>query len=213
VLVELEKFIFPDTCEVLKLEASQEFVFPIFKNGSSSLRRMGTYIRNEAIADIREPIIVFLRDPEQRFLSGVNTYVQHLHRDNNNLDTETILYFVKNYLFLNNHYAPQFFWLLNLGRFINPETELKLTSFADIGNYTDYHNKAGVESMNPQVEQAVQHFDKQKLELYYFLDRVLIDRIGKNYTLASLIFEVKRNYPELYHTVFGATQRLHNVLS
>lgn len=212
-LVELEKFIFPDTCEVLKLEASQEFVFPIFKNGSSSLRRMGTYIRNEAITDIQEPIIVFLRDPEQRFVSGVNTYVQHLHRDNNNLDTETILYFVKNYLFLNNHYAPQFFWLLNLGRFINPETELKLTSFADLSNYTDYHNKAGVESINPQVAQAVQHFDKQKLELYYFLDQVLIDRIGKNYTLASLISEVKRNHPELYHTVFGATQRLHNVLS
>lgn len=211
-LVELEKFIFPDTCEVLRLEASQEFVFPIHKNGSSSLRRMGTYLRNDEITDITDPIVVLLRDPKARFISGVNTYVHHLHRDNNNLDTDTILYFVKNYLFLNNHYSPQFFWLLNLGRFINPKTKLSLKSFNDISKYTNFHNKAGVENIDSQIAKAIEHFDQDKLRLYYFLDNVLLERIGNSYTFADLILEVKNTYPELYETVFGSTQRLHNVL-
>lgn len=211
-LTELEKFIFPDTCEVIKLTASQEFVFPIFKNGRSSLRRSGTLVPMDAISDIRDPIIVFLRDPRERFLSGVNTFVQHLQQSDPSLDTHTILYFVQNYLFLNRHYAPQFFWLIHLAQHIDSKTKIILKDFEDVGNYVTIHHNAGIEHMHPEVEASIKSFNKDKLDLYYYLDEVLIQRLGGVFTVRELLQDVKNNQPELYELVFGPTQRLHSVL-
>lgn len=212
-LTELEKFIFPNTCEVVKLDASQEFVFTIFKNGSSSIRRSGTPVPLEAIAGIQQPITVFIRDPRQRFVSGVNTYVQHLLRDNPKLDTATIMYFVKHYLFLNNHYAPQFFWLLNLGRFVGANNKIQLVGFEDLAAYTREHDRAGIERIDPQVSKAIESFDQDKLELYYLLDQTLRERTGRTYRYRELLREIKRDHPELWATVFQPSQELHSVLS
>jgi len=47
-------------------------IYPIFKNGSSSLMAVAdkTYV-NKQIANCNN-IIILLRDPEERFVSGIN---------------------------------------------------------------------------------------------------------------------------------------------
>ena len=63
-------------CRVI--EVNNNYVFPIFKNGTASLdpghRTRKRYINND-IKEL-ENIIVFLRNPEERFTSGVNTVAE-----------------------------------------------------------------------------------------------------------------------------------------
>ena len=78
--------IFPNRCEVIEIEASQRYIYPIFKNGSSSLiehARQQNYkiLINEQIK--RAPIIdVTLRDPLPRYISGIQTFVHDIKKEN-----------------------------------------------------------------------------------------------------------------------------------
>jgi hypothetical protein len=136
----LDDIIFPDSCEVIQV-ASQQFVYPIFKNGSSSLinsidEKDWHIIDINCISSISSPITVFLRNPRDRFISGVNTYVQHMIKTNPNLDSQTILFFVDQYYFLNRHFCPQFFWLINLARYTAPGALFNFCNYKEISKLT-----------------------------------------------------------------------------
>jgi hypothetical protein len=208
---ELDNTIFPDSCEVLEIVPSQLFVYPIFKNGSSSLRTTTNCkkIYNQDIQQIQHPITVFLRDPRERFISGVNTFVQHCIRDNPKLDTQTILYFVKHYLFLDRHYAPQFFWLINLSKFST--VPLILRDRSDISQLTN-KNYSTVEKVDSKFTELLADFPWDKLELYFFLDQILIERIGQTLTFDDII-KIVQQRPDLYNLIFKHTQDTVNVLS
>ena len=71
------KNILTTDCEVIKFN-NEQFFYPIFKNGRSSL---DTYakknnlkiLKNKEILNLKK-IIVFLREPKERFISGVYTF-------------------------------------------------------------------------------------------------------------------------------------------
>jgi len=212
---EIDKTIFPDSCEVLEIVPSQLFVYPIFKNGSSSLTESApTYgwktISGADIAQIQQPITVFLRDPKERFISGVNTFLQHCHRDCKNLDTNTILFFVKKYLFLNRHYAPQFYWLINLARY--SRSPIKFQHMNDISQLTPHVTRAGIDPPTAEFLQSIQEFPWDQLELYFFLDQLLIERIGTEITFLELIHSIKNTHKDLYNLIFEQTYKIFDVL-
>jgi hypothetical protein len=212
---EIDKTIFPDSCEVLEIVPSQLFVYPIFKNGSSSLFESAPSagwktIDQHSISLIQTPITVFLRDPRERFISGVNTFLQHCHRDHRDLDTRTILFFVEKYLFLNRHYAPQFFWLINLSRYTN--APLKFCSIDDIGKLTTRHSRARITPPTPEFLASIQNFPWKKLEVYFLLDQLLIDRIGQQLTFAELVNDIKQTHNYLYELVFDHNHMVSDVL-
>lgn len=213
---EVDSIIFPDSCEVIQV-ASQQFVYPIFKCGRSSLTwkmasRGWTLVAEKDIANIDTPIRIFVRDPRERFLSGINTYLQHLDAEGNDLDQHTVLYFVNRYLFLNRHYAPQFFWLLNLARFARPDTLVTFSSMLEIGQLTPFNSRAGVEPLTNELEKKIDSFDWTAVELYHTLDQVLIDHIGKTITIHELLSHVQNNHSELYDLIFKKTINITNVL-
>ena len=206
---EIDKAIFPDSCEVIQI-ASQQFIYPIFKCGRSSLTwgmasRGWTFVSTEDIGKITAPIKIFLRDPRERFLSGVNTYLQHLESEGNDLDTHTVLYFVNRYLFLNRHYVPQFFWLLNLARFSRPDTLVTFSPMTEIGQLTGSNNHAGIKPMTNELRQKINSFDWSALELYHSLDQILIDHLGQTITIRDLLLYTQRNQPKLYNLAFNRT--------
>jgi hypothetical protein len=213
---EIDSIIFPDSCEVIQV-TSQQFVYPIFKCGRSSLTismesKGWTFIPKQDISKITTPIKIFLRDPQERFLSGVNTYLQHLSRDGNDLDQHTVLYFVNRYLFLNRHYAPQFFWLLNLAQFSRPDTLVTFSPIEEIKQLTDQHSRAKIDPITNELKEKIESFSWSKLELYLYLDQILIDHIGKTITIHDLIKHVQTNYNQLYELVFHPTLNIANVL-
>lgn len=212
---ELDSVIFPDSCEVIEIVPSQHYVYPIFKNGSSSLRQTQELtgwnsLYNNEITKITCPITVYLRDPRDRFISGVNTFIQHCHRDFNDLDTNTILHFVKTYLFLNRHYTPQLFWLINLARYST--APLVLQNFVSIDQIVNMNNRAGIAPPTADLLDKIKDFPWQKFELYFFMDQLLMDRIGQTITFQQLITEIKQQHGNLYNLFFQKSLALINVL-
>jgi hypothetical protein len=213
---EVDSIIFPDSCEVIQV-ASQQFVYPIFKCGRSSLTwkmesRGWTFVPEQEINKIITPIRIFLRDPRERFLSGINTYLQHLEAEGNDLDQHTVLYFVNRYLFLNRHYAPQFFWLLNLARFTRPDTLVTFSPMTEIDQLTHFNSRAGVEPLTDELEQKINSFNWTAVELYHALDQILIDHIGKTITIHELLTHVQDKHSNLYNLVFKKSLNITNVL-
>lgn len=211
----LDNIIFPDGCEVIEIVPSQLYVYPIFKNGSSSLHDTQVIkgwrsIRDHDLAQISEPITVYVRDPRQRFVSGVNTFLQFCQRDNPALDTNTVLHFVKNYLFLNRHYAPQFYWLINLARYSH--APLQFQPLSAINDIVDINDHAGIRPPTPEFLQAMESFPWSQLELYFFLDQILIDHIGHTVTFADIMQNIEHNHPDLYKLVFNKSKQLVNAL-
>lgn len=210
---EIDKTIFPDRCEVLEIVPQHHYVFPIFKCGKSSLYNSIPFkdwkiLANDEIYQITENITVFLRDPKSRFISGVNTYLQHILRDNPLFDEKTILWFVDHYLFLNRHYCPQFYWLINLSRYINPDIKLKLESFLNVSELTHLNSSAGIKKPSQQVLDRINLFDWKSLEPYMFLDQILIDRIGQEFTFKELVSILYNDYRDLYNLIFKQSAEL-----
>ena len=213
---EVDSIVFPDSCEVIQV-ASQQFVYPIFKCGRSSLiRKMESrgwiFVPEQDIDKINTPIKIFLRDPRERFSSGINTYLQHLAAEGNDLDQHTVLYFVNRYLFLNRHYAPQFFWLLNLARFTRPNTLVTFSPMTEISQLTHFNSRAGVNPLTDELKQNINSFNWTAVELYYSLDQILIDHIGKTITIYELLTHVQDKHPNLYNLVFKKSLNIINVL-
>jgi|688.fasta_scaffold20893_15 hypothetical protein len=215
-LDEITKTIFPNHCEVIEIEPGSSYVYPIFKCGRSSLYetmpdRGWNTVTNHDIANIAAPITVFVRDPRERFYSGVNTYIQHLLSKDPDLDVNTILYFVDNYLFLNRHYAPQFFWLMNLASFGGSNQLLQFEPMHKISELTDLNSDAGVQPITAWLANRIQDFDWQRLELYMFLDQIVFDHVNQCMTFGQLIEKV-HNHSELYHLVFERSKQLINLV-
>jgi hypothetical protein len=213
---EVDNIIFPDSCEVIQV-ASQQFVYPIFKCGRSSLTwkmesRGWTFVPEQDIVKINTPIRIFLRDPRERFLSGINTYLQHLAAEGNDLDQHTVLFFVNRYLFLNRHYAPQFFWLLNLARLTRPNILVTFSPITEISQLTHVNSRARVEPLTDELRQKINSFNWTSIELYYALDQILIDHIGKTVTIHELLTYVQDNHSNLYDLVFKKSLNITNVL-
>lgn len=199
-LSRLDDIIYPNRCEVIDL-ASQRFFYPIFKNGSSSLYEYAQQhnckiLLNEQIKKI--PIIdVVLRDPLQRFLSGFNTYVYTTKRDYPELDVNTIIYFAEKYLFLNRHYAPQLSWLINLFKYTNKNTKLRLHDMSAISKYTNISIK--MEETNFLSNEIITRLKTNTHnEPYLKLDYSLLKLIGKEFTFSEIFKHLKYQEPFAY---------------
>jgi hypothetical protein len=210
-LSHLDSIIFPDRCEVIEVVPSQRYVYPIFKNGKSSLYHYANthkcrLLINEQIKKVNS-IDVILRDPYERFTSGINTFVQMTVRDRPELDAETILWFAQNYLFLNRHYAPQFLWLINLARYTNPDTKLNFLGMEQLTHITHLNDKpVGV---LPATEQLVQQLKNMPTnEMYQRIDQILLNCIGQSLQFDQLIQHIQQQDSTAYDYVVGRSQRI-----
>lgn len=203
-LSQLDNIIYPDRCEVLELVPSQRYVYIIFKNGHSSLiASMETnnlkMIFNEQIKRI-DSIDVILRDPDSRILSGINTYIQKILSEHPGLDVKTITWFAKNYLFLNRHYSTQFSWLLNLARYIRPDTRLNFLGMKDLSTMTDMNLKPiGVEEPSQTLIDELQHIPN--FEMFRRLDLALLSCVGESLTFSQTVDQIKKYDHDAYRWV------------
>ena len=203
-LSRLDDIIYPNRCEVIELEPSQRYIYPIFKNGSSSLyehaRQHGCKILlNEQIK--RTPLIdVVLRDPRERFISGFNTYVYNTKRDNPSLDVDTIIYFAEQYLFLNRHYAPQLTWLINLARYTNKNTQLHLHDMKALNKFTQLSLRP--DETNVLSSEVISRLnDNIHNKMYQRLDHLLLELIGQEVTFKEILAHLKTQDPTVYSNI------------
>lgn len=115
--------LFTSDCRIIILDANNS-VYPIFKNGQTSLFRYAEekklkILKNKQLQDIKK-IKVFLRDPLQRFVSGVHTVIE-LEKINNK---GVFLKEVECFKTYNRHFIPQFYWLIHLSKYFKGVVEL-----------------------------------------------------------------------------------------
>jgi hypothetical protein len=193
-LSRIDDIIYPNRCEVIEIEASQRYIYPIFKNGSSSLMEYAKnqnckILLNEQIKQI-SVIDVVLRDPMSRFLSGFNTYVYNTKQANPQLDVNTIIYFAENYLFLNRHYAPQLSWIINLSKYTNTLAVLHLHDMSILDKFTQLSIKPNETNM---LSEEVVNRLKNNIhnEMYQRLDHLLLELVGKEITINEILAHLK----------------------
>jgi hypothetical protein len=210
-LSHLDCVIFPDRCEVVEVVPSQRYVYPIYKNGRSSLLRYSNINRckiifNEQIKKVHT-IDVVLRDPNTRFVSGINTFVQTILRDHPDLDPTTVTWFTKNYLFLNRHYSPQYTWLLNLARYLDSGSELRFFDMQEITVITGFNEKPDkIEPVNDQLLEQIKSISNN--EMYERIDKVLMELIGRTMTFSQVVNFIKHKDSAAYDFVIGRSQRI-----
>lgn len=215
-LSHLDRSIFPDRCEVIEVIPSQRYVYPIFKNGSTTLyweaRQLDWKIKfNEQIKKLSS-IDVILREPSERFISGISTFVQHVLRDNPNLDQATVLWFAKNYLFLNRHYCPQFLWLVNLAKYLSPSTQLNFIGMSDIKTITDSTTQPlGITKPAPELVSEV--IDLPQNKMYQQIDNILFnDCMNQSMTFDEVVQHIQKKDPDAYQYVVGYSKKILDVL-
>ena len=107
-------------------------LFPIFRVGQSTLMSIcdRKYINHE----IRhcEHIDIMIRDPEQRFVSGVNEYCRQ-----NKIDVAVAWKLIDAGKLYDRHFTPQYLWLMHLYRFYKGPVTLR--PFTHISRITDLH--------------------------------------------------------------------------
>jgi hypothetical protein len=199
----LDTIIFPDECVILESSARQ-LVYPIFKNGSSFLRSNCTVIAPEKIRPLTE-VVVFVRDPYDRFVSGVQTFVSH----NSDLHEVTVLKLIEQYLFLNRHFCLQFHWIANLCRHLNVAMTLKpLSSLSEVIGVHNIENKQ-------QVSPAIyDHFLKHsKLHFYLQMDKVLTeDLLDQTVYMTDILRKIQHRFPEVYDEIIQRSKNICGVL-
>jgi hypothetical protein len=126
----------------------------------------------------------------------VNTYLQYLKRDHPELDQSTAFWFAKQYKFLNRHYVPQFHWLLNLIRYLSPHTKIRIRDFKEFGLIVEDQDRADIIPSDDEFRQKLLS-DNTGLELWLFLDQILLDLAGTEMTWAQIL--------DHYRTAHAAT--------
>jgi hypothetical protein len=212
-LSHLDRSLFPDRCEVIEVVPSQRYVYAIFKNGHSSLSSYQIVNNprvfvNQQIKKIKS-IDVIIRNPYDRFVSGINTYIQHTINENPTLDLATVEWFAQNYLYLNRHYCPQFSWLLNLARYINVDTTLNLLPMSAISDITGRNDKpTGIVEASDELFKKLSHITNNKMDQR--IDTVIFDSIGQTMTFTQLLQHIKTTDPDAYAYVIEYAQQILN---
>jgi len=200
----LGKILFSDDVEVLEIVPQHRYVYLIFKNGSTSLRKSNYLaVNNQDLKNLTN-IEVFVRNPHDRFLSGVQTYISKFGAE---YDTQTILNLISQYLYLDKHFCPQLYWILNLSRFTS--AKLTIRPFEELSLITKHMTNQS--TPDPQL---AEFFKTDPKILYYNeMDEVLtVNLIGKTVTVEEILHTLKENYTELYNDTFKTAIDILNVL-
>lgn len=198
----LDPIIFPNRCEILEIIPSQRYVYPIFKNGSSSLHSNYKTISQTQVADLKV-VDVYVRDPMNRFLTGVQTYIDNLQKSDPTIDRNTVLYFVNEYLFLNRHYAPQFHWIVNLQRFT--KAQIRILPLSELSQITTaFKNKQSID------DDVLKLSNNPKIQFYTGIDKVLTDTlIGQTVDFKTILRNIDS---EIYQEIIEYSKSICGVL-
>lgn len=202
----IDQYLFPEDCVVLEIVPHNRYIYPIFKNGSSSVCTDDKF-RQLTIEEIKnlEVIEVYVRDPHDRFLSGVQTFIKNLGPE---LDKKTILFFVERYLYLNRHYCPQVYWLLNLSRYT--DAKFCLRPWTELGSITTAKKNVSI----PDSSIKAYFENNTKVQFFNEMDEVLtVNLINQVVTIEDIIETLKVHYGDVYNKTFANANRIVDIIS
>jgi len=135
-------------------------VYPIFRVGHTTLMyAQDKKLVNKNISQC-ENIEILIREPEERFVSGINEFCYK-----NKSDIRETLQLVKQGKLVDLHFAPQYIWLLHLYKFYKGNVTLR--SFDHIDTLTTVHRNKSVKKYPVEI---VKKFVDVDYKLFGYLD-------------------------------------------
>jgi hypothetical protein len=201
--------LFLDCCEVVEIPFHNQRVYLIQKNGHNVFRSQQkrynlSVFTNEEISTL-DYVDVYIRNPRARYVSGVNTYLQVLQRDHPELDADTAFWFAKRYKFLNSHCLPQFHWLANLSRYLRSDAKIRLRDFKNLDKIVDFFPERGFVTGPTKEFISKLLSDNKNLDLWLYLDQILLDLAGQEFTWSELLEYYQRNHKNIIEHVLPKT--------
>lgn len=200
----IDPVLFPDELEILEVSPNQ-YVYPIFKNGSSGLKEKSIRTLSPDQVDKIGCVTVYIRDPFERYVSGVQTYLAY-HPE---LDRTTTLALIDQFLFLDRHFCLQFHWIMNLHRQTKKNIWMTFQSTAELDNAIGetWNTLARDQSLLDRFQQ------NKRLWFYLQLDKILYeDYRDQTVTFPMILAKIRTKYPELYKETIERSRQLCAVL-
>ena len=134
-------------------------IYPIFRVGHTSLMYacQKKYVNSE-IKKL-DHIDIMIRDPEERFVSGVNKYCK-----DNKLNVESTWKKINNGTLQDRHFAPQYVWLLHLYKWY--KGSITIWPFNKIKDITDVHHAKSKTKIDVPVVESLVAVDRHLIKYY-----------------------------------------------
>lgn len=155
--------------DCIVIDTGSHTVYPIYRVGYTSLMSDAdrTYT-NKQISKC-EHINIVIRNPNDRFVSGINEYCNQ-----NRLDIKKTWELIKQEKLIDRHFAPQYIWLVHLYKFYKGRVTLK--PFEYISEITQQHLRAN---------ESRQHVEP--IERFINVDLALMKDLHKTVLLGDMI--------------------------
>ena len=172
------------------VKIKDQFIYPIFKNGKSSIEMFANSNNCQWLINSQcnraDCVTVFIRQPKDRFISGVHSFIEFERRKNKNLDYETMLYAIQHHRVTNEHFEPQFFWIKKLGKYYNGD--LYLQDVEKLLDLIPNRNRPGIPDITTGQKNKIQKIKFNDL----IFDNILFDKyLGEKIKIAELIKEIE----------------------
>ena len=174
------------TCEAIRVEPYGFVAYPIYKNGRTSLweyatdNNCKTFI-NEELKTL-DHIIVYLRNPLERFISGVHTYLEF---ENLGSQEDTILKQIEEMTVCDRHFVPQFIWLIHLSKYF--KGTVRIDSVSELYQAIPNRGSPPIPEITNKRKQKIKKINSKN---YTDVDEKIIEKyMCKSIKLETLIKE------------------------
>ena len=174
------------TCEAIRVEPYGFVTYPIYKNGRTSLweyatdNNCKTFI-NEELKTL-DHIIVYLRNPLERFISGVHTYLEF---ENLGSQEDTILKQIEEMTVCDRHFVPQFIWLIHLSKYF--KGTVRIDSVSELYQAIPNRGSPSIPEITNKRKQKIKKINSKN---YTDIDEKIIEKyMCKSIKLETLIKE------------------------
>ena len=173
-------------CEAIRVEPYGFVTYPIYKNGRTSLweyatdNNCKTFI-NEELKTL-DHIIVYLRNPLERFISGVHTYLEF---ENLGSQEDTILKQIEEMTVCDRHFVPQFIWLIHLSKYF--KGTVRIDSVSELYQAIPNRGSPPIPEITNKRKQKIKKINSKN---YTDIDEKIIEKyMCKSIKLETLIKE------------------------
>jgi len=154
-------------CQVVSIGGT--FVYPIFRVGYTSIMEDADMVFTNNEIMLCDNIEVLLRDPRERFISGVNEYCRQNGKGLNHIYKK-----IQTGKLVDRHFMPQYLWLLHLYKWHKGTVVLR--PFSHIKEITHIHARANE-----------RHRHIEPIERFTKVDNLLLSHLNKPVPLRDII--------------------------
>ena len=178
--------IFTPDCVVICI-SNNLAIYPIYKNGFTSLEAYAEKnncqtLKNLEISQL-DQIEIFLRNPIERFVSGVHTAIEWNKIHNEDLYLKD----VENINVYDRHFMPQIYWLFHLFKYF--KKKVKISSVKELYNLIPNRDVPEIKKLTKKREKKILSINFKN---YVEADKKLLHKyLGKTVELKTIIEEFK----------------------